>query len=137
MLCRCDGSAVRAELSGAGYLKEELPELVAAHFLIDRERQSVSDIPWAGTEPSPLPSAIPTVTAPPAPFLSIDAPSLVPWGIKALGGYLGGGKQAWRKHDAMALIEDGARFSCWWSATPIRSHRAAASRIDASRLRES
>ena len=59
-----------------------------------------------------------------------------PWGIKALGGYLGGGKQAWRKHDAMALIEDGAR-SCWWWATPIRSHRAAASGIDASRLRES
>ena len=30
---------------------------------------------------------------------------------KALGGYLGDNKQAWRKHDAVALIEDGARFS--------------------------
>jgi S-formylglutathione hydrolase len=35
----------------------------------------------------------------------------VPWGIKALGGYLGDDKVAWRKHDAVALIEDGARFS--------------------------
>ena len=41
----------------------------------------------------------------------IVAPSQVPWGNKALGGYLSGNKQAWRKHDAVALIEDGARFS--------------------------
>jgi S-formylglutathione hydrolase len=44
-------------------------------------------------------------------FSPIVAPSQVPWGIKALGGYLGDNKQAWRKHDAVALIEDGARFS--------------------------
>ena len=44
-------------------------------------------------------------------FAPIVAPSQVPWGIKALGGYLGDDKQAWRKHDAVALIEDGARFS--------------------------
>ena len=44
-------------------------------------------------------------------FSPIVAPSQVPWGIKALGGYLGDDKQAWRKHDAVALIEDGARFS--------------------------
>jgi len=34
----------------------------------------------------------------------------VPWGIKALGGYLGKDKASWRKHDTVALIEDGARF---------------------------
>jgi S-formylglutathione hydrolase len=33
----------------------------------------------------------------------------VPWGQKALPGYLGDDKAAWRKHDAVALIEDGAR----------------------------
>jgi S-formylglutathione hydrolase len=43
-------------------------------------------------------------------FAPIVAPSQVPWGIKALGGYLGDDKAAWRKHDAVALIEDGARF---------------------------
>ena len=31
-------------------------------------------------------------------------------GIQALGGYLGGDKQAWRNHDAVALIEDGASY---------------------------
>ncbi len=35
----------------------------------------------------------------------------MPWGIKALSGYLGDRRDAWRKHDAVALIEDGARFS--------------------------
>ena len=33
----------------------------------------------------------------------------VPWGQKALAGYLGDDRAAWRKHDAVALIEDGAR----------------------------
>jgi S-formylglutathione hydrolase len=41
----------------------------------------------------------------------VVAPSQVPWGIKALGGYLGPDHAAWRKHDTVALIEDGARFS--------------------------
>ena len=33
----------------------------------------------------------------------------MPWGQKALAGYLGDDRAAWRKHDAVALIEDGAR----------------------------
>ena len=44
-------------------------------------------------------------------FSPIVSPSHVPWGIKALGGYLGDNREAWRRHDAVALIEDGARFS--------------------------
>ena len=42
-------------------------------------------------------------------FAPIVAPGRMPWGEKALGGYLGGDRSAWRKHDAVALIEDGAR----------------------------
>ena len=34
----------------------------------------------------------------------------MPWGRKALGGYLGGEENAWLQHDAVALIEDGARL---------------------------
>src|SRR5207302_489021 len=37
------------------------------------------------------------------------APGQVPWGQKALTGYLGDDRAAWRKYDAVALIEDGAR----------------------------
>ncbi len=42
-------------------------------------------------------------------FAPIVAPSQVPWGQKALTGYLGDDPASWRKHDAVALIEDGAR----------------------------
>jgi S-formylglutathione hydrolase len=43
-------------------------------------------------------------------FSPIAAPSQVAWGQKALRGYLGEDEKAWRKHDAVALIEDGARL---------------------------
>jgi S-formylglutathione hydrolase len=42
-------------------------------------------------------------------FAPIAAPSQVPWGEKALGRYLGPDRSAWRAHDSVALIEDGAR----------------------------
>jgi S-formylglutathione hydrolase len=42
-------------------------------------------------------------------FAPIVAPGQVPWGQKALTGYLGDDPANWRKHDAVALIEDGAR----------------------------
>jgi len=42
-------------------------------------------------------------------FAPISAPMQCPWGQKALSGYLGEDRQAWRKYDACALIEDGAR----------------------------
>ena len=46
-----------------------------------------------------------------APALApIVAPGQVPWGQKALAGYLGDDRASWRKHDAVALIEDGARL---------------------------
>jgi S-formylglutathione hydrolase len=44
-------------------------------------------------------------------FAPIVAPSQVPWGEKALGGYLGPDRAAWRRHDAVALIENGARLT--------------------------
>jgi len=42
-------------------------------------------------------------------FAPIVAPGQVPWGEKALAGYLGEDRATWRQHDAVALIEDGAR----------------------------
>jgi S-formylglutathione hydrolase len=42
-------------------------------------------------------------------FAPIVAPGQVLWGQKALGGYLGEDRAAWRRHDSVALIEDGAR----------------------------
>ena len=42
-------------------------------------------------------------------FAPICNPSDVPWGQKALAGYLGEDRKAWRTYDAVNLIEDGAR----------------------------
>ena len=43
-------------------------------------------------------------------FAPIVAPCEVAWGEKAFGGYLGDDRAAWRGHDAVAMIQDGARL---------------------------
>jgi S-formylglutathione hydrolase len=42
-------------------------------------------------------------------FAPICAPTEVPWGEKAFGGYLGSDRSAWAQHDAVHLIVGGAR----------------------------
>jgi len=93
------------------YVTEELPALVAAEFPVDMQRQAISGHSMGGhgalTVALRNPERFRSVSA----FAPIVAPSQVPWGQKALGGYLGDDRAAWRKHDAVALIEDGARIS--------------------------
>ena len=93
------------------YLTEELPELVAANFPADMKRQSIFGHSMGGHGALTMALSQPQRYRAASAFSPIVAPSQVPWGIKALGGYLGDNKEAWRKHDAVALIEDGARFS--------------------------
>jgi S-formylglutathione hydrolase len=91
------------------YVTEELPALIAAHFPADMDRQSIMGHSMGGhgalTIGLTLPERFRAVSA----FAPIVAPSQVPWGEKALGGYLGDDRASWRRHDAVALIEDGAR----------------------------
>ncbi|MCP3733954.1 S-formylglutathione hydrolase [Sphingomonas sp. RP10(2022)] len=91
------------------YVTEELPPLIAAHFPADMARQSIMGHSMGGhgalTIGLTLPERFRAVSA----FAPIVAPSRVPWGEKALGGYLGDDRAAWRRHDAVSLIEDGAR----------------------------
>jgi S-formylglutathione hydrolase len=93
------------------YVTQELPELVAAHFPVDPKRQSILGHSMGGHGALTVALCHPDRYRAASAFSPIVAPSQVPWGIKALGGYLGDDKTAWRKHDAVALIEDGARFS--------------------------
>ena len=90
------------------YVTEELPALVAAEFPADMNRQGITGHSMGGhgalTVAMHNPGRFRSVSA----FAPIVAPSQVPWGEKALGGYLGEDRGAWRKHDAVALIEDGA-----------------------------
>ncbi|WP_037535038.1 S-formylglutathione hydrolase [Sphingomonas sp. RIT328] len=91
------------------YVTEELPALIAAHFPADMARQSIMGHSMGGhgalTIGLTLAERFRAVSA----FAPIVAPSRVPWGEKALGGYLGADRAGWRRHDAVALIEDGAR----------------------------
>ena len=92
------------------YVVRELPQLVAAHFPVDLERQAITGHSMGGHGALTLalknPDRFHSVSA----FAPIVAPSQVPWGEKALAGYLGSDREAWRRHDAVALIEDGARL---------------------------
>jgi S-formylglutathione hydrolase len=92
------------------YVTEELPELLAAEFPADMERQGITGHSMGGhgalTVALRHPDRFKSVSA----FAPIVAPSQVPWGQKALSAYLGQDRAGWRKHDAVALIEDGARL---------------------------
>ena len=91
------------------YVTEELPALVAAEFPVDSERQGITGHSMGGHGALTIalrhPGRFRSVSA----FAPIVAPSQVPWGEKAFGGYLGPDRSRWRAHDAVALIEDGAR----------------------------
>jgi S-formylglutathione hydrolase len=93
------------------YVTAELPDVIAEHFPADMTRQSILGHSMGGHGALTVALRHPDRYRAASAFSPIVAPSKVPWGIKALGGYLGPDKQAWRKHDAVALIEDGARFS--------------------------
>ena len=93
------------------YVTDELPKLIAANFPIDTARQSILGHSMGGHGALTVVLGHPDRYRAASAFAPIVAPSIVPWGIKALTGYLGNDKTAWRKHDTVALIEDGARFS--------------------------
>ena len=92
------------------YIEQELPALVAEHFPVDMARQGITGHSMGGH------GALTIGLRNPGRFRSVSAFSPIvstlhcPWGEKALGGYLGPDKAAWREYDACALIEDGARL---------------------------
>ncbi|MBW8910911.1 MAG: S-formylglutathione hydrolase, partial [Sphingomonas sp.] len=91
------------------YVSEELPALIAEHFPADMGRQSIMGHSMGGHGALTIGLTFPGRYRAVSAFAPIVAPGQVPWGHKALGGYLGEDRTAWRKHDAVALIEDGAR----------------------------
>jgi S-formylglutathione hydrolase len=93
------------------YITDELPQLVLANFPADASRQSIMGHSMGGHGALTIALRNPDRYRAVSAFAPIVAPSQVPWGVKALGGYLGDDRTAWRKHDAVALIEDGARVS--------------------------
>jgi S-formylglutathione hydrolase len=92
------------------YITQELPALIARRFALDPGRQGLMGHSMGGHGALTIglrhPERFRAVSA----FAPIVAPSEVPWGQKALAGYLGDDRRAWRAHDTCALIEDGARL---------------------------
>lgn len=93
------------------YVRDELPDLAAGAFPIDLDRQGITGHSMGGHGALTIALGHPLRFRSVSAFAPIVAPSLVPWGQKALSGYLGKDPETWRRHDAIALIEDGARLT--------------------------
>lgn len=86
-----------------GYVADELPKLVEAHFPAN-DRRAISGHSMGGHGALIValknPGRYRSVSA----FSPIVAPSQVPWGQKAFAAYLGDDRQFWRQWDATALV---------------------------------
>lgn len=93
------------------YVTEELPQLVAERFPLDMVRQGITGHSMGGHGALTIALSYPGRYRSVSAFAPIVAPGQVPWGEKALSRYLGSDRSSWRAHDAVALIEDGARVA--------------------------
>ena len=86
------------------YIVDELPALVNAQFPVDSSRVGISGHSMGGhgalTIALKNPGRFRSVTA----FAPICSPLNCPWGEKALGNYLGPGRDSWREYDTTALL---------------------------------
>jgi S-formylglutathione hydrolase len=92
------------------YIERELPDVIAANFPADMDRQGITGHSMGGHGALTVSLRNPGRFCSTSAFAPIVSPLNCPWGEKALGGYLGPDKAAWREYDAVALIEDGARL---------------------------
>jgi S-formylglutathione hydrolase len=92
------------------YIIDELPTCLAQIPQLDLSRLSVTGHSMGGHGALTLALRHPGTFRSVSAFSPIVAPSQCPWGEKAFSAYLGTDRAAWRAHDAVALIEDGARL---------------------------
>jgi S-formylglutathione hydrolase len=87
------------------YISKELPEVIAAHFPVDRIRQGIFGHSMGGH------GALVTALRNPGAYRSLSAlapiaaPSQCPWGVKAFTGYLGPDQASWAEYDATELVK--------------------------------
>ena len=89
------------------YVTGELPTIINAEFPVDASRAGIFGHSMGGHGALTIglknPGKYRSISA----FSPIVAPSQVPWGQKALSGYLGDDKQSWKDHDAVELVKSG------------------------------
>jgi S-formylglutathione hydrolase len=101
----------RARFRMYSYLVDELPRLLQERFPFDMGRQGIFGHSMGGHGALTLALRNPGRYRSLSAFSPIVAPASVPWGQKAFPRYLGEDRKAWRKHDATALVQDGAHFN--------------------------
>ena len=92
------------------YVEQELPALIDDAFSVDMDRQGISGHSMGGHGALTVSLRNPGRFRSTSAFAPIVSPLNCPWGEKALTGYIGDDRAAWREYDACALIEDGTRL---------------------------
>ena len=92
------------------YVEHELPPIVAESFPVAMDRQGIFGHSMGGHGALTVSLRNPGRFRSTSAFAPIVSPRHCPWGEKALAGYLGDDRAAWRAYDACALIEDGVRL---------------------------
>ncbi len=86
------------------YVTDELPKVLHKNFAVDPQTQSICGHSMGGhgalTIALKNPGKFQSVSA----FAPVVSPSQVPWGIKALGMYLGEDQSTWKTYDTCCLI---------------------------------
>lgn len=105
--------AVRAPYSAhwrmERWIVDELPGVLERAFPVQAGRCGILGHSMGGHGALTLALRHPGQYASVSAFAPICAPAEVPWGQKAFRGYLGDDPASWRSHDAVRLIEAGAR----------------------------
>ena len=91
------------------YVIEELPALIEEHFPVDRDRAGIFGHSMGGHGALTIGLKNPGKFCSISAFAPIVAPSQVPWGQKALSGYLGDDRASWNAYDAVELINSGRK----------------------------
>jgi S-formylglutathione hydrolase len=92
------------------YIERELPALIEGNFPVDMARQGITGHSMGGHGALTISLRNPDRFRSTSAFAPIVSPLNCPWGVKALGGYLGSDQSAWQDYDACALIDAGARL---------------------------
>merc|ERR1740121_3519975 len=86
------------------YVVSELPALLSAQFPVAAEQASIMGHSMGGHGALTISLKNPGVYRSCSAFSPICNPTAVPWGVKAFTGYLGQDREAWKKYDAVELI---------------------------------
>jgi S-formylglutathione hydrolase len=92
------------------YIAKELPELIGKTFRADMTRQGIFGHSMGGHGALTIALKHPDRFKSCSAFAPIVQPSTADWSRPAFEKYLGADELAWRKYDAVALVEDGMTF---------------------------